>query len=142
MLRAARPKTKVRIINNYLEAEEDRRSMVEGVRMAMEISRQAPFQELSQRPHLVPASDSEADILDFLRKTALTVWHPVGTCAMGSVVDEQLRVNGVDALRVVDASVMPVIPRGNTNAATIMIGEKGADLIRDRTRADAAAALG
>jgi choline dehydrogenase len=141
MLRAARPKTKVRIINNYLEAEEDRRAMIEGVRMAMEISRQAPFQELSQRPHLVPASDSEADSLDFLRKTALTVWHPVGTCAMGSVVDDQLRVKGIDGLRVVDASVMPVIPRANTNAATFMIAEKGADLIRGRTRAGAAAAV-
>jgi choline dehydrogenase len=60
---------------------------------------------------------------------------------MGSVVDDQLRVKGIDALRVVDASVMPVITRANTNAATIMIGEKGADLIRGRTRADAAAAV-
>jgi choline dehydrogenase-like flavoprotein len=83
----------------------------------------------------VPASDSDSDILAFLQRTALTVWHPVGTCAMGSVVDGDLRVLGVDGLRVVDASVMPTIPRANTNAASIMIGEKGADLIRGVSRA-------
>lgn len=80
----------------------------------------------------MPASDSEHDILDFLRQTAHTVWHPVGTCAIGSVVDSALRVNGTEGLRIVDASVMPAIPRANTNAPTIMIGEKGADLIRGR----------
>jgi choline dehydrogenase len=131
-LRAARPKTKMRILNNYLEAPEDRQSMVDGVRLALGIADQAAFRGLTRGPHHVPASDSEHDILDFLRQTAHTVWHPVGTCAIGSVVDSALRVNGTEGLRIVDASVMPAIPRANTNAPTIMIGEKGADLIRGR----------
>ena len=67
-----------------------------------------------------------------MQRRAHTVYHPVGTCAMGAVVDAELRVLGLEGLRVVDASVMPTITRGNTNAATIMIGEKGADLIRGR----------
>jgi choline dehydrogenase len=131
-LRAARPKTKMRILNNYLEAPEDRQSMVDGVRLALGIADPAAFRGLSRGPHHVPASDSEDDILDFVRRTAHTVWHPVGTCVIGSVVDSELRVNGIEGLRVVDASVMPAIPRANTNAPTIMIGEKGADLIRGR----------
>jgi len=70
--------------------------------------------------------------MDFVQRRAHTVYHPVGTCAMGAVVDAELRVLGLEGLRVVDASVMPTITRGNTNAPTIMIGEKGADLIRGR----------
>ena len=135
-LRAARPKTKVRIIHNYLEAPEDRQTLIEGARMAMAIAEQAPFREISTRPHLVPASESEADVMAFLRRTALTVWHPVGTCSMGAVVDDQLRVKGLEGLRVVDASVMPTVPRGNTNAPTTMVAEKGADLIKGLTRID------
>jgi choline dehydrogenase len=78
----------------------------------------------------VPQSDSDADILDFVQRHARTIFHPVGTCAMGAVVDAELRVQGVERLRVVDASVMPTIPRGNTNAPTIMLAEKAADLVR------------
>jgi choline dehydrogenase-like flavoprotein len=76
----------------------------------------------------------EAGLAEFVRQRAETLYHPVGTCRTGrdrlGVVDERLRVRGVQALRVVDASVMPVVVRGNTNAATIMIAEKAADLIR------------
>jgi choline dehydrogenase len=78
----------------------------------------------------VPESDSDADILEFARHNTRTIFHPVGTCAMGTVVDAELRVHGVERLRVVDASVMPTVPRGNTNAPTIMVAEKAADLIR------------
>ena len=77
-----------------------------------------------------PRSDSDADILEFVRHAGRTLFHPVGTGAMGKVVDAELRVHGVDSLRVADASVMPTIVRGNTNAPTIMIAEKAADLIR------------
>ena len=77
----------------------------------------------------MPAGDSDEEIMDFVRRAAQTVYHPTSTCAIGSVVDPELRVYGVEGLRVVDASVMPTITRGNTNAATIMIGEKAADLI-------------
>jgi choline dehydrogenase len=76
-------------------------------------------------------------LAEHVREQAETLYHPVGTCKMGTddlaVVDPQLRVRGVDGLRVVDASVMPVIPRGHTNASTIMIAEKAADLIRSST---------
>jgi choline dehydrogenase-like flavoprotein len=78
----------------------------------------------------VPESDCEDDIVDFVKRHTGTVFHPVGTCAMGSVVDDELRVYGVEGLRVVDASVLPSVPRGNTNAAVIMVAEKAADLIR------------
>jgi choline dehydrogenase len=78
----------------------------------------------------VPESDSDADILEFVRYNTRTIFHPVGTCAMGTVVDSELHVHGVERLRVVDASVMPTVPRGNTNAPTIMVAEKAADLIR------------
>ncbi len=87
---------------------------------------------------------TEAEIVEHLRIHTQTLYHPVGTCAMGAdeqaVVDPELRVRGVDGLRVVDASVMPMVPRGNTNAPTIMIGERAADLIRGRTTATGKAA--
>ena len=121
-----------RILHNYLQTEEDRRSMIDGVRLNFEIHHAPALRSWRREDFLVPASDSEADIMDFVQRRAHTVYHPVGTCAMGSVVDAELRVLGLDGLRVVDASVMPTITRGNTNAPTIMIGEKGADLIRGR----------
>ena len=77
-----------------------------------------------------PASDSDADIMDFVQRRTHTVYHPVSTCSIGPVVDSELRVHGVDGLRVVDASVMPSVPRGNTNAPVIMVAEKAADIIR------------
>jgi choline dehydrogenase-like flavoprotein len=89
-----------------------------------------------RKADLMPTADvdGDAELATFVRATAETLYHPVGTCRMGidasAVVDPELRVRGIDALRVVDASEMPVIPRGNTNAPTIMIAEKAADLLR------------
>ena len=105
-----------------------------GCRQALEIAAQRPFAELLDRP-LAPMGD-EQELDDYIRRYTQTLFHPVGTCAMGTgpeaVVDAELRVSGVEGLRVADASVMPRITRGNTNAPSIMIGEKAADLIRGR----------
>jgi choline dehydrogenase-like flavoprotein len=132
-LRSPTPHARPRILHNYLHTEEDRRSMIDGVRLNLEIHSAPALREWRREDFLVPKSDSEDDIMDFVQRRAHTVYHPVGTCAMGSVVDAELRVLGLEGLRVVDASVMPTITRGNTNAPTIMIGEKGADLIRGRS---------
>ena len=96
---------------------------------------------LEREPLSVPASDSEDDIWDWVRRASQTVYHPTSTCAMGAVVDPELRVYGVEGLRVVDASVMPTITRANTHAATIMIAEKGADMILGKAPLAAQAAV-
>jgi choline dehydrogenase len=129
-LRSPLPHARPRIIHNYLTTDEDRASMIAGVRLNLEISAAPALKEWRRADFLVPESDSDADIMDFVERRAHTLYHPVGTCAMGSVVDDQLRVIGLEGLRVVDASVMPTIPRGNTNAPTIMVAEKAADIIR------------
>jgi choline dehydrogenase len=121
---------KPRILHNYYATEEDRRSVIDGTRVALEIASRPALRKLRTADWAVPESDSDADILEFARRNTRTIFHPVGTCAMGTVVDSELRVLGVGCLRVVDASVMPTVPRGNTNAPTIMVAEKAADLIR------------
>jgi choline dehydrogenase len=98
--------------------------------MALEIANQPALKAVEREPYVVPESDSDEDIWAFIQRAAQTVYHPTSSCAMGQVVDADLRVYGVEGLRVVDASVMPTITRGNTNAPTIMIAEKAADLIR------------
>jgi choline dehydrogenase len=96
-------------------------------------------------PFTVPAGDSEEDLRAHVARTTYPIYHPVGTCAIGSVVDPELRVQGLEGVRVVDASVMPVVPRGNTNAPTIAIAERAADLIKGvaplRGTADAGAGV-
>jgi len=127
---SADPLAAPRIQPNYLSAEHDRRVTVEGVKMLREIADQPSFRA-HWTEEIVPGPDVRTDeqILAAIRENAATVYHLVGTCRMGSdaraVLDPDLKVNGVEGLRVVDASVMPKITSANTNAASIMIGEKG-----------------
>jgi choline dehydrogenase-like flavoprotein len=139
-LRTPMPDSKPTVRCNFLTTDEDRASMLAGVRIALEIAAQAPLTAIAREPLSVPASDSEKDVFDWVERASQTVYHPTSTCAMGSVVDSELRVYGVEGLRVVDASVMPTITRANTNAATIMIAEKAADMILGRAPLTAATA--
>ena len=131
MLRAPLPDSKPRVLCNFLTTDEDRRSMIDGLRIALEIASQEPLRAVERAPFSVPESDSDEDLLAFARRAGQSVYHPTSTCAIGAVVDPELRVYGVNGLRVADASVMPRITRANTNAPTIMIAERAADLIRD-----------
>jgi choline dehydrogenase len=130
MLRTPVATSKPRVLCNFLTTEEDRQSMLAGLRLALEVAAQPPLGAVERAPFSVPDSDSDEDLMAFARRAGQPVYHPTSTCAMGAVVDSELRVYGVEGLRVADASVMPEITRGNTNAPTIMIGEKAADLIR------------
>jgi choline dehydrogenase-like flavoprotein len=134
-VRSADTAVKPRIITNTLSEPEDLASLVAGVKLAREIARQPDAAEIITN-EIKPGADvtDDADLEADIRRRLMLIYHPVGTCRMSdtaedAVVDSQLRVHGVDALRVVDASIMPVIPGGNTNAPTIMVAEKGADLI-------------
>ena len=128
------PTAKPLIVHNYLEHPDDAASMVGGLRLTMEIGRKEPLAGLASETIQGPESDSDEDLLAYARRTLQTLYHPVGTCRMGedagAVVDAELRVCGVEGLRVVDASVMPSVPRGNTNAPTIALAERASDLIR------------
>ena len=136
-LRSTDPADAPRILFNFLEAEEDRRAMREGIRIVRRMYAQSPLAEMltdELKPGVDIQSDEEIDA--YLRRSMELDHHPVGTCAMGindeAVVDPQLRVRGLTGLRVVDASVMPLVPGGHTNAPTIMVAEKAADMIRGR----------
>ena len=138
-LASANPADKLRIEAGYLSDPEgfDLKVMVEAVRISREILAQPAFAPF-RGEEVFPGADvrDEAGIVDFIRRKAESIYHPVGTCRMGrpgdpdTVVDPQLRVKGVAGLRVVDASVMPRLVGGNTNAPTMMIAERAADLIR------------
>jgi choline dehydrogenase len=141
MLRAPLPDSKPRVLCNFLTTEEDRQTMLAGMRLALEIAEQAPLKAVQRAPFSVPESGSDEDLMAFVKRAAQTVYHPTGTCAMGSVVDPQLRVYGIEGLRVVDASVMPQITRANTNGPTIMIAERAADLIAGPDRVPASAGV-
>ncbi len=132
-LRTPMPESKPLVLSNFLTTPEDRESMIAGVRIALEIARQPALKAVEREPYSVPDSDSDADILAWVGRASQTVYHPTSTCAIGAVVDPACRVYGVEGLRVVDASVMPTITRANTNAPTIMIAEKAADLIRGKS---------
>ncbi|HEY8579000.1 MAG TPA: GMC oxidoreductase, partial [Beijerinckiaceae bacterium] len=144
-LRSSDPAALPRIQFNMLTEPEDMATMVRALRVCREIYGASPLremiaEEISPGAHLT----SDADLAEAIRRDAGHRSHPIGTCRMGlgedAVVDAQLRVRGVEGLRVADASIMPELPSGNTNIPTIMIGEKAADLIRGRAEARAQAA--
>jgi choline dehydrogenase len=138
-LRSANPADPPAVHPNYLSDETDQRTIVAGLKIC---------RGLLQNPHLAqfvaseflpgPEVQSDADLLDYARRRGGTVYHPTSTCKMGvdamAVVDPELRVNGIEGLRVADASIMPTVISGNTNAAAIMIGERAADLARQEMR--------
>ena len=134
-LRSANPDDAPIITPNYLSDNEDLEIMLEGFELSREIFAQEAFAPYRAN-ELLPGADvkDRSDIVEFIRSKAETIYHPVGTCRMGAdegaVVDAQLRVHGVRGLRVVDASVMPTLIGGNTNAPTIMLAERAADMIR------------
>ncbi|MDW4500015.1 GMC family oxidoreductase N-terminal domain-containing protein [Sulfitobacter sp. D35] len=126
----------------YLDTETDRRTIVRGIQVARKIAGTEPLKSHITEEHAPGAgvgADDEAAILDWARRTAVTIYHPTGTCRMGiddsAVVDPRLRVRGVRGLRVADASIMPRIVSGNTNAPAIMIGEKASDMVLEDARA-------
>ena len=134
------------IVSNYLEADVDRHVLLEAMKIARRIVARPPFADLVVR-EFMPGTDVQSDdqLMDFARNNGTTIFHPCGTCKMGTdplaVVDPRLKVQGLDGLRVVDASVMPTLVSGNTNAPTIMIAEKAADMVRADNRADQPAAV-
>jgi len=139
-IKSADPRDAPAIHPNYLATRKDCETIVAGVNAMRRIFR-APAMVRHIAEEIDPGAhcDNDAELLDFIRRRGSTTYHPVGTCRMGqdpkAVVDERLRVRGFAGLRVVDASIMPAVVSGNTNAATIMIGEKGADMILEDAKA-------
>ncbi|HSR93472.1 MAG TPA: GMC family oxidoreductase N-terminal domain-containing protein [Solirubrobacterales bacterium] len=124
------PTAKPIVRNDFYAEEDDLERMVAALRLTGEICAQPAFEPYAAEPFTVPDGNGDDALRAHLARTTFPIYHPVGTCAIGSVVDAELRVEGLEALRVVDASVMPVVPRGNTNAPTIALAERAADLIR------------
>lgn len=129
---------------NYFDDPQDVRTLVEGVKVALRVSEAKAFRQFGSYLHTIPLPTcqhikfgTDAYWECHIRSISMTIYHPVGTAKMGpstdptAVVDPRLRVYGVSGLRVIDASIMPTISSGNTNAPVIMIGEKGADLIKE-----------
>ena len=133
-LKSINPADKPALYFNYMSTEHDRRELVEGVRLARELLQQKAFDEF-RGPEIYPGPDSNSDkdILDYIRGATETDYHPCCTARMGNdamaVVDEEMRVHGIEGLRVVDASVMPQIPSANLNAQVQMIAARAADFI-------------
>ena len=146
-LATANPLDKPVIDPNYLDDPYDLRAMLVGMRWNRSILAANAFADvIGEELTPGPAAQNDEDLTEYIRKTASTTWHPVGTCKMGTdtmaVVDPRLRVRGVASLRVVDASVMPTMVSGNTNAPTMMIAEKASDLIRGARREATGSGLG
>jgi choline dehydrogenase len=133
-LKSKNPQDLAIVRANYLQSDTDLNVLVRGIELSRELANTSAFDEF-RGEELAPgfAVRSKLQLSEYVRQVASTVWHPVGTCKMGidrnAVVNPQLKVYGVEGLRVADASIMPTITSGNTNAATIAIGEKAADLI-------------
>lgn len=140
-VRHPHPYSKPRIVHAYLSDEDDRARLREGIRIAMGIARQPALAKYlktdlraSAAAGLAPHSDTDAAIDDYIRLAAFSFYHPSGTCAMGDVVDSELRVRGLANVRVADTSIMPRLVTGNTNAPAIMIGERAAAFIKGPAR--------
>ena len=134
-LRTSNPLDAPAIRANYLSTDADLRTMIAGVRLARRLAHAKAFNQFrGEELHPGTAMQSDGEIAEFLRNELETLYHPVGTCKMGvdalAVVDARLRVHGIEGLRVVDASIMPRVPAGNTNAPVMMIAEKAAEMIR------------
>jgi len=138
-IQSSDPFQQPRIAPNYLSTRRDQEVMVDAIKILRDINNQPAFKDFWES-ETVPGKDVQSDeqILNSIRHGGGTVFHPVGTCRMGSdersVVDPELRVRGVDGLRVIDASVMPTITSANTNAPTLMIGQKGAAMMQHNSR--------
>ncbi len=134
-IRSADPAEPPAIRYNYLATENDRRVMVEGLKIVRRIARMPPLADYVAEEVLPGAkATSDEEWLAFCREAGETVFHPASTCSLGAVVDARLKVKGVAGLRVIDASVMPAVPSGNINAAVIAVAEKGADLVKEDAR--------
>ena len=136
-LRSADASEPPRIFSNLLGDEDDMRRMIDGCRISRAIFESAAFEPHFEGLYLPAPGDRSDEALEaYMRQYTLPAYHPAGTCKMGvddmAVVDPDLRVTGVAGLRVIDASIMPVVTSANTNAPTIMIGEKGSDLVLGR----------
>jgi choline dehydrogenase len=133
-LASADPTAKPIVHNRFYTEGDDMQRMIAGLRLTLDICAQPALKPYCSEPFTTPDGDSDEALREHAARTTYAVYHPVGTCRMGedpdAVLDAELRVNGVEGLRVIDASVMPVVPRGNTNAPTIAIAERAADLIR------------
>jgi choline dehydrogenase len=136
-LKAAGPADPPAVYPNYLATETDQRTIVAGLRLCRQLLANPHLQRFIESEFLPgPAVQTDEQLLNFARQRGGTVYHPTSTCKMGNdpmaVVDPELRVHGVGGLRVADASIMPTVVSGNTNAATIMIGERAADMVRQK----------
>ena len=128
---------------NYLAEEEDVDALISGLKFCTKIAETKAFGNIGARkwgkkkdPYCGHLDDEDEYLRCYVMTWSFTSYHPTGTCAMGKVTDEKLKVKGLEGLRVVDASVMPIIVGGNTNAPTIMIAEKAADMILQDARQD------
>jgi choline dehydrogenase len=138
-LKSADPAQPPAVHPNYLATSTDQRTIVDGLRLLRRLLAAPQLQRFIES-EFQPGTATETDeqLLDYARRRGGTVFHPTSTCKMGvdamAVVDPELRVHGLEGLRVADASIMPTVVSGNTNAATIMIGEKAADMVRQKLR--------